>query len=211
MGAGHAVTCHTSGSNVDYGKYTAAYLDSLPYASYSFCGLTTAFCVISNTSFEGNSALLGGGSLSVLQGYSVQLDSVTFQNSTSPLYGGAIAVANGSAVISSGCTFTDCSASEGGAIYATASTEAYITASVIPQWRDAYIYASDVYKLGRQMGSLVNLANSTFKDNVASTAGGAVSMSGDSQLVSQGNTFTGSQAGTQGQHSMVAWFEKLHA
>ncbi|KAL0048014.1 hypothetical protein WJX82_005700 [Trebouxia sp. C0006] len=197
-GAGHTVSCHTSGSNVDYGKYNASYLDSLPYASYSFCGLTAAFCVISNTSFDGNSALLGGGALSVLQGYSVQLNNVSFQDSSTPMYGGAIAVANGSAVITNGCTFTDCSASEGGAIYATASSEGYIAATVIPQWRDAYIYASDVYKLGRQMGSLVNLANSSFVGNVASNAGGAVYMSGDNQLVSQGNTFVASQAGAQG-------------
>ncbi len=133
----------------------------------------------------------------------MQLNNVSFQDSSTPMYGGAIAVANGSAVITNGCTFTDCSASEGGAIYATASSEGYIAATVIPQWRDAYIYASDVYKLGRQMGSLVNLANSSFVGNVASNAGGAVYMSGDNQLVSQGNTFVASQAGAQGMYSML--------
>ncbi len=82
---------------------------------------TAAFCVISNSRFDGNCALLGGGALSVLQGYSLQLNDVCFQDSSTTLYGGAIAVANGSAVITKGCAFTDCSASEGGAIYATAS------------------------------------------------------------------------------------------
>ena len=201
VGSGHAVTCYSSSSssNTDYGKYKSSYLDSLPYASYSFCGLTAPFCVISNSSFDGNSASLGGGGISVLQGYSAQLSNVTFLDSTSPLYGGAVAVANGSSVISNGCTFRDCTASQGGALYATAYDEAYIAASVIPQWRNTFIYASDWYKLGRQMGSLLNVANSSFVENVAGDAGGAVYISGDNQLVSQGNIYTENQASTQGQ------------
>lgn len=199
MGSGHQPQSFSSAtSNVSYGKYNASYLDSLPYTSYSFCALTSTFCTISDSVFDGNSALLGGGSLSVLQGYSVQLTNVSFMDSSAALYGGAIAVANGSAVFSSRCTFTACTASQGGAVYAVASSEAYIAASVIPLWHNAFIYTSDVYKLGRQMGSTVSLTQNTFLDNVATTAGAAVFMAGDNQLVSQGNTFTGGQAGTQG-------------
>ncbi len=54
------------------------------------------------------------------------------------------------------------------------------------------------------MGSLVNLAHSLFVGNVASNAGGAVYMSGDNQLVSQGNAFVASQAGARGVYSMLA-------
>ncbi len=56
---------------------------------------------------------------------------------------------------------------------------------------------------GVRLGSLVNLANSSFVGNVASNAGGAVYMSGDNQLVSQGNIFVASQAGAQGMYSML--------
>ena len=96
-------------------------------------------------------------------------------------------------------------------MYALASSEAYITASVIPLWRNAFIYASDVYKLGRQMGSSVTLSGSTFVDNVATAAGAAVYMSGDNQLVSQGNTFSGGQAGTQGGSVRTCWFHMRQA
>ena len=199
VGSGHQAQSFSSAtSNASYGRYNASYLDSLPYTSYSFSALTSVFCTISDSIFDGNSALLGGGGLSVLQGYSVQLTNVSFTDSSAELYGGAIAVANGSALFSSRCTFTGCTASQGGAVYAVASSEAYIVASVIPLWRNAFIYASDVYKLGRQMGCTVSLTNNTFLDNTASAAGAAVFMSGDNQLVSQGNTFTGGRAGTQG-------------
>ena len=213
VGSGHQAQSYSSASsNISYGRYNVSYLDSLPYTSYSFCALSSAFCTISNSVFDGNSALLGGGGLSVLQGYSVQLTNVSFTDSTTPLYGGAIAVANGSAVFSTGCTFTGCTASQGGAVYAVTSSEAYIAASVIPLWRNAFIYASDVYKLGRQMGSAVTLTSNKFKDNVATGAGGAVYMSGDNQFVSQGNTFSEGRAGTQGtpnEHVLGVFFSPV--
>ena len=200
VGAGHAVTCYGSADkSISYGKYNASYLGSLPAASYSFCSISAAYCTISNSSFENNNAQLGGGALSVLQGYSVTLNQVTFQDNVTPMYGGAIAIANGSTVISNSCSYSGCTALRGGAIYAEASSEKYISANVIPLWHNAYIYAPDWYKLGRQMGSVLNLANSSFLSNVAGDAGGAVYMSGDIQLVSQGNVFEGSQAATQGE------------
>ena len=199
MGAGHSVSCYDSTDNTTgYGKYNATYLATLDVSSYSFCSINAAYSVISSSSFEGNSALLGGGAVTVLQGYSVTLDRVGFSNNTTPLYGGGVAVANGSTVISNSCSYTACTALRGGAIYAEASTEKYIAAAVIPLWHNAYIYAPDWYKLGRQMGSVLNLANSSFLSNVAGDAGGAVYMTGDNQLVSQGNTFEASQAATQG-------------
>ena len=198
VGSGHFAQSIDSSSNISYGKYSASYLDSLPYASYSFCAQTSTYCTISDSSFDGNSALLGGGGVSVLQGYTVQLTNVSFLDESTPLYGGAIAVANGSAVFIDRCRFASCTANLGGAIYAVASSEAYIAASVMPQWKNFNIYPQDVYKLGRQMGCGVSLSNSSFVGNSAVAAGAAVYMSGDSQLVSQGNTFSGGQAGTQG-------------
>ena len=192
VGGGHPADCHTSPTN------------SLPYTAYSFCGLAaTPYCTISNSSFVGNSALLGGGSISTLQSYSVQLSNLTFTNSTTPLYGGAVAVANGSAVFSSNCTYTACTAASGGAVAAVSPSESYISSVVLPQFKTQYIYAADVYTYGRQMGSAVTLSGNTFDTNVAAGAGGAVHVSGDCHLVSQGNTFTSGQAGTQGKLALL--------
>ena len=204
-GSGHLAQTFNSNSNslISYGRYNASYLASLPYDSYTFAAQISAYCTVIDSIFEGNSAVLGGGALSVLQGYSVQLTNLSFTDNTTPLYGGAIAVANGSGLFTERCTFTACTAAQGGAIYAVAPSEAYIQLSVIPLWRNYNIYPADVYKLGRQMGSAVSLSNNVFVDNSATTAGAAVYMSGDSQLVSQGNTFTGGQAGTQGLYCPV--------
>lgn len=202
VGGGHSAVCNNSATNNSYGSYSASYLASLPYASYAFCGLAaTPYCTISNSRFEDNAALLGGGSISVLQSYSVQLSNLTFTNSTTPLCGGAVAVANGSAVTSSNCTYTACTAAAGGAIYALSPSETFISSVVLPQFKSTYIYAADVYKIGRQMGSAVTLMGNTFDSNQATGAGGAVHVFGDSHLVSQGNTFMFGQAGTQGMHS----------
>ena len=200
VGSGHLAQTFNSRSNsrTSYGRYNVSYLASLPFNSYTFAAQTMAYCTVSDSVFEGNSALLGGGALSVLQGYSVQLTNLSFTDNTTPLYGGAIAVANGSGLFTESCTFKACTAAQGGAIYAVAPSEAYIQFNVIPLWRNFNIYPSDVYKLGRQMGSAVSLSNNVFVDSSATTAGAAVYMSGDSQLVSQENTFTGGQAGTQG-------------
>ena len=199
VGGGHPADCHTSPTNNSYGRYSASYLSSLPYSAYSFCGLgSIPYCTISNSSFSGNSALLGGGSINVLQSYSVQLNNLIFTGSTTPWYGGAVAVANGSAVNSINCTYTACSATSGGAVSVVSSSESYLTSTVVPQFRSTYIYAADVYKYGRQMGSVVTLTGNRFGSNTATGAGGAVHVSGDSDLVSQGNTFAASQAGTQG-------------
>lgn len=209
VGSGHFAQPIDSSSNISYGRYSASYLDSLPYASYSFCAQTSIYCTISDSSFGGNLALLGGGGVSVLHGYTVQLTNVSFTENTTPLYGGAIAVANGSAVLIDRCTFTACTASQGGAVYAVASSEAYVAASVMPLWKNFKIYPGDVYKLGRQMGCGVSLSNSIFVDNSADAAGAAVYMSGDNQLVSQGNTFSGGRAGTQGLSAFVTLHEKF--
>lgn len=202
VGSGHRAQNFdsTSSSGISYGRYNASYLASLPYASYSFAAQTSTYCTISDSVFEGNSALLGGGALSILQGYSVQLTNLSFADSTTPLYGGAIAVANGSGLFTDRCTFTGCTAAQGGAIYAVASSEAFIRDILIPQWRNPSIYQTDVYNLGRQMGCAVSLSNSVFVDNSAATAGAAVYMSGVNQLVSEGNSFIRGQAGTQGVH-----------
>lgn len=199
VGGGHPADCHTSPTNGSYGRYSASYLASLPYTAYSFCGIAAMpYCTISNSSFVGNSALLGGGSISVLQSYSVQLSNLTFTDSMTPLYGGAVAVANGSAVFSSNCNYTACTAASGGAVFAVSPSESYISSVVLPQFRTQFIYAADVYAYGRQMGSAVTLSGNTFDRNVAAGAGGAVHVSGDCHLVSQGNTFSSGQAGTQG-------------
>ena len=200
VGSGHLAQTFNSKSNsrTSYGRYNVSYLASLPYDSYTFAAQTSAYCTVSDSIFQGNSALLGGGALSVLQGYTVQLTNLSFTDNTTPLYGGAIAVANGSGLFTESCTFKACTAAQGGAIYAVAPSEAYIQLNVIPLWRNFNIYPNDVYKLGRQMGSAVSLSNNVFVDSSATTAGAAVYMSGVSQLVSQRNTFTGGQAGTQG-------------
>ena len=200
VGSGHLAQTFNSNSNsrISYGRYNVSYLTSLPYNSYSFAAQTSAYCTVIDSIFEGNSALLGGGALSVLQGYSVQLTNLSFADNTTPLYGGAIAVANGSGLFTDRCTFTACTAAQGGAIYAVAPSEAYVQQNVIPLWRNYNIYPADVYKLGRQMGSAISLSNNVFVDSSATMAGAAVYMFGDNQLVSQGNTFTGGQAGTQG-------------
>ena len=198
VGSGHLAQSFNKNSRISYGRYNVSYLDSLPYDSYTFSAQTAAYCTISDSSFEGNSALLGGGGISILQGYSAQLTNLAFSDNATPLYGGAIAVANGSAIFSDRCTFRACNATQGGAVYAVAPSESYILSSIIPLWRNYNIYVPDVYKLGRQMGSAVSLFNNMFMDNSATTAGAAVYMSGDNQLVSQGNTFTRGQAGTQG-------------
>lgn len=168
--------------------------------SYSFCGLSpTPYCTISDSSFDSNTASLGGGSLAVLQGYSVQMNNLTFTNSSSLLYGGAVAVSNGSALYSTSCTFTNCSAASGGAVYAVSSSESYLSSVVIPQFRTTFIYASDMYKYIRQLGSALTLTGNTFTGNTASIAGGAVHVSGTNQLVSQGNTFINGRASAQGE------------
>ena len=206
VGSGHLAQTFNSKSNsrISYGRYNASYLASLPYDSYTFAAQTSAYCTVIDSIFKGNSALLGGGAFSVLQGYGVQLTNLSFTDNTTPLYGGAIAVANGSGLFTERCTFTACTAAQGGAIYAVGPIEAYIQQNIIPLWRNYNIYPDDVYKLGRQMGSAVSLSNNVFVDSSATMAGGAVYMSGDNQLVSHGNTFTRGQAGSQGVYHPVS-------
>ena len=202
VGAGHAQECHVSPANTSYGRYSASYMNSLPYSSYSFCGLpATPYCTIRDSSFDSNTASLGGGSIAVLQGYSVQMNNLTFTNSLSLLYGGAVAVSNGSALYSTNCVYTNCSAASGGAVYAVSSSESYLSSVVIPQFRTTFIYAADMYKYLRQLGSALTLAGNTFTGNTATVSGGAVHMSGANQLVSQGNTFINGRAAAQGEGS----------
>ena len=133
-----------------------------------------------NCSFLANSAVLGGGSLSLLQvrnvglvacprphdrfeelaalvqGYSLSVTGSSFLGSSAPL-GGAVALANGSALALSGATFSGCQASFGGAVYSRAPTQAQLQAILAPPFPTSLANPSTVYTYGRQMGSALSM------------------------------------------------------